>query len=806
MKSSRWCPIIVLATAFFLPHILKSEDAVVVLRKADGSEKNLSSAQAALDEAKSGDTVILKPGIHQGTLSFKDSNVKLKGEPGATVSAYSRDWKPEWKKEPTYGPYAYTSPIPFQPSTVAIDNRVMIDIRQSRAGKNLAMIHKYGIGRNGREPLQGLFTYLPKEKLLLVSFASDIDPAKQKIEVAPDNASAVLISGFDNCSVEGLIITGGSNGVKFEKTKNSSVSKCLIMGSDICALLSKGAESCKVLSNDITWNADALCMYYGPVLSWDTWESHKKYGTYDKWGILAECSGDNNEAAYNYLYNGWDGIENGDGNSKDGMEEYYTNIQNDTVQKYNKGLKIHHNRIDLMLDDALEPGNCLIDNQWYSNIVSRARCATRIKTVSVGPFYFFDNALTDCGDGMRFYKSTPENALVYVYHNLIQFREGICYHRVDLVAWNNKWLEKNLKRGTPGFNVFNNIFLCEVPFSNDSPVKPNFTANFNMYTCPQDQELAALGIDKESIFDAKPGFLDAEKADFRLKDGSQGKDAGMDLSQYKTKLPFCDKKYFSGKLPDIGRIGIDSDKTPHGPISGLWQVASKSIDLEPKKYPGMKLEPVRWIYSKRADFVIKNMSGNESTLNLFYAMEKAGGSYSITAMNEKGESLGKNSGIADTTFGPVPFKLNPNGAKQIKLLVEDKPDSVRWRFSPALKDARIGFDAKDWTFIMKFDDVPYILECDIPQDTESFRVILDKDNIVGSFRKPQAEVLNPKGERIQPDSEGKIATGGVAGTYKILFSFYKKMKFKIEAPEPILYFPKLGEEGNAISIWKKPSY
>ena len=69
--------------------------------------------------------------------------------------------------------------------------------------------------------------------------------------------------------------------------------------------------------------------------------------------------------------------------------------------RYNRGLKVHHNRLDLTLDDALEPDGEVVDNQWHGNVVTRARCAARLKTLTMGPLYFYNNTLLDSLDGLR---------------------------------------------------------------------------------------------------------------------------------------------------------------------------------------------------------------------------------------------------------------------------------------------------------------------------------------------------------------------------------------------------------------------
>jgi hypothetical protein len=777
----------------------------VVLKSKDNAEKVFPFAQAALDAAKEGDIVLLYPGLHRGPLKFKSSGVILQGKPGAFVNANSETWKPEWEKEPEFGPYAYSSSIPFRPITMTIDNRAMIDIVESKAGDNLKTVHTVGVGRNGRNPLRSLFSYLKSEKRVIVSFADNIDPSKYKIEASSEIA-VILISGYDNCIVESLIVTGGKRGVQLEKTKNSIVRKCLIYGVDRGVLMYKGAESCKILSNDITWNADAMngnCASEAGLPGNDVWIAHKKYGTSDKHGVYAICAGSNNEIAYNYIYDIWDGVQNGGEGGPAEVENYYKNkVFKGVAAEYNVGLKVHHNRIDLTMDDALEPGGALVDNQWYSNYVTRADCAARLKTVSMGPFYFFDNILMNSHDGMRFYKSTPKSATVYVYHNLIQFYYGICYHGVHLVCWNDPWLEKNLKRGTPGFHVFNNVFLCEKALKNTTGITPNYIADKNLYTCLEDEALTALGIDKNSLFNAKPQFINKEKGDWRLESGSPGKEFGKDLTQFKIKLPFCDKKYFKGKLPDMGPLGTDLAKVPHGPVSGLWQIAHKNIGLGERNPSDFKLEPVRWVNEKRCEFILSNLPAKDSlTIDLVRSPDKGKPEYTITAMNDKGKVIAQKKGRASSKVEFISLEIPLDGEKQIKLIAEDSASPARWRIDPRGKKLRVGINAAKSILLVKYDGGRYIFEYDVPEGTESFKIILGK-----AFRDEcSAEIIDPGGVKVKLDKSGIVKTNGVYGIYRVLYKFTKKGRIKVEGPNTILYIDKKQETAPLIKKWSKPT-
>jgi len=241
----------------------------------------MASAKEAVAKAQAGDVIVLGPGTHFGPLVVSVSNVTLRGETGARVTANVETWKPAWTKETAYGPFAYSTPIQFEPVTVSIDQRVMINAEERRGGLS---VHQFGAGRNGRAALGGVFTYVAKEKKLIVSFANDLDPAKHLIEAAAEQTSAITIKDADNVSVKNLILTGGMAGLHFTKTHDSVVEGCLIYGVDSGVRFGLGASNCKMLGNDITWNEDSLhgdCSATTADVGNDVWHTHKKYGTYD---------------------------------------------------------------------------------------------------------------------------------------------------------------------------------------------------------------------------------------------------------------------------------------------------------------------------------------------------------------------------------------------------------------------------------------------------------------------------------------------------------------------------------------------
>ncbi|HAU38950.1 MAG TPA: hypothetical protein DCX07_14710 [Phycisphaerales bacterium] len=779
--------------------ILQPATQVVIERK--GERIPFASAKEALAAAVSGDVVLLGPGTHRGPLVVQTSGITLSGIAGARVNANSDTWKPEWKREPQYGPYAWSSPIPFQPVTMSIDQRVMIDMKEDRGG---LAAHEKGIGRNGRVPLQGLFTWVGKTRRVVVSFARDLDPAKHLIEAAPLGASAIKVRDANDCVIQNLILTGGASGVLLQDTKNTTVRNCLIYGTDAGVRLYKGASFCKILGCDITWNSDAVNLDCDPhTIADDVWYAHKRYGSYDKFGISIDRTGENNEIAGNYIHEVWNGITTDDGVSKSEVESHYKNKVLKGIAEYNRGLKVHHNRIDLAMDEGLEPGNELVDHEWYSNVVTRARCAARLKTIMMGPFFFYDNLLLDSNDGMRLYKSSPPSANVYIFHNVIKFPTGVIYHKMDSVMWDNAWLKANLPKGTPNHHLYNNLFICNKPFGNSAvedgqAVQPNYHGDYNLYTSRSDPNLVKRGIDVHSVFEGKPEFVDAAKGDYRLKPDSAGKGAGVDPKQLNlgVKLPEALTAVPPGKRPDAGLLGLDFGKTPHGPVSGLWALAQKQLNLGERDFSQFTIAPLRWVTTGKCDFLVKDLPVGDE---LLLAGHRASGkSYKITVKDEKGAVLATKDGysLADKDGFKLPVPLK--GAKQLTVSVDDE-GVTQWRLDAG--GATVGIDAGKGLSIRKYDGGRYIFDYPIAPGVESFTVSMHS-----KYPDSALEIARPGGKPERVDKTVKVETRGVAGVYRILVTFTKGAEIQVTGPETMVFFNKDQEAEPIRQLRGKPGF
>ena len=784
------------------PQLLAPATEVKIIR--NGKTLHQPSAIVALRVAQDGDIIELGSGTHQGPLTLEQPNLTVRAKAGvlARVNGNDTTWKPAWEPATEYGPYAWQSAINFSPVTMSIDQRTMIHAIQSRGGLT---VHANGAGRGSRMPLRSVFTYLASSQKVIVSFASEIDPRKHVIEAARQGTSAITISA-NGCAVQNIIANGGEAAILLTNTADSVVEHCLAYAADAGIRLGQGATRCKVLHCDVTWNQDAVSIDCDPqtgLAGDDVWITHKRFGTYDKWGIDIDRAGPDNIVAYNYVYDVWNGIQNGNGVSKDQVAAHYRDHIFKGISKHNVGLKVHHNRVDLTMDDALEPGNELMDNQWYSNIVTRARCAARLKTIEMGPFYFFDNVLLQCSDGLRLYKSAPRQATVYVFNNVVDHPNCIIYHNVDDVAWSDPWLRKNLKRGTPSFDLFNNLFLCQQPFTNQagSQTTPNFKSDFNCYTSSHNPAMILRGFDQHSIFRAQPQFVDTANGNYQLTPNSIGNQQGTAINQrlaHQVTLPFSETQH-----PNMGRLNIDANQTPHGPTSGLWEACEKTLNLGERDITYYRQQPRRWINTNKQKYRISEHSDDKPILvELTSSQRSSQTRYTITLTDKQGKQLTSKQG--PTTSGKASVQLSIPADAQLPLWITLHDDStLDWQVTVPSQNATLGVDASQTLHLRKYDGGAYrfthrVTASNAMPFTIEFTPRYSGQCIM-TMTDPQGKTRNlTHSELIDPQD--------MRGLYLFDLSFTKKADIRFESADAYLGLPSHQPIAEPKPRWGKPSF
>jgi hypothetical protein len=513
--------------------------------------------QEALDKARAGDTVKVASGVYQERVAFKNSGaygkpIVLEGEPGAIIDG-SQKIELKWQPAPDIAPGVYRVKVPFNVFTLTADGKVVIMLRENRVTPGKAehgvnwewpTLFKRGVGPfatrtrlaetgSGWDGVKALALYLEEKKELIIRFKDDLDPNKMKITVAP-RQPAVKIAGVDRCVVRGLTLRNTATGVSIGDSIGSVVEDCTIGPIDFGVWMEQGADRCTVRFNEIFWNPYAGIDPWGER-AWDHWVAHKRSGYQDRYGIRMIHTVGGHDVHDNYIHDHWDGISapgSGDENS---------------------GLRVHHNRLVNLGDDALEPHGPQRDSHWHDNFVNGALCGFRIKTVTAGPLYAYRNIFNNCQEDFRNYgEGELQPAFVYVYHNTSTTAAAINSNKVFGI-------------GTPNYHYFNNLFWNVFWLSSvGNSVPPNWKGDYNVYArrekdarWDKSRALATeLGFDKHSLWtESAPGFKNASALDFSLTADSPARGRGANLSTlFGTPLPGCEPGYFKGNAPDAGAL------------------------------------------------------------------------------------------------------------------------------------------------------------------------------------------------------------------------------------------------------------
>ncbi len=721
----------------------------------------------ALDAAKPGDVIRLTPGRHQGPVVINKDRITLKGDAGAVITGAAQ-WKPEWRAEPEYG-HAFSSPLSFEPRVMQCNDRFMINIVAGRAKDGLKKIHRDGVGRSGRNVLQSMFTYLKAEKRVIVSFASPVNIEDVRIEAAV--AGSALTVSANDCVVEGIIVYGGTHGVTFENASRSIVRNCVMLSSENKVVFGKNSNSCKLYSCDITLNPDGMnfnARSGNDNPSWDVWVAHKSYGTYDKTGIFFEAAGSNNEAYSNYVYNVWNGIGSDNGVGPNGIVDFYKNSVFPQKTELNRSERVHHNRVDLCMDDGLEPGGDLYDCWWYGNMITRALCGIRIKGVGVGPFYLFDNVMRYCNDGMRFYKTTAPQAEAFIYHNYIEHEYAICYHSINQVPWNNPELDKLLPvKGSPGYHAYNNVFVSpEMLKPLPEGFVPNHQGDGNFYTSPR-PEILPKSIDANSRFNGKFTPVNAKAGDFAAKPGTEF--GGIDLSG--RKLPLW-------RQAPAGLLKIEPELLPHGPVSGLWETAAGIFNIGERNPGEFTLVPLRLVAATELNYVVKANRDNVVIRLVRSPDGREAEDFKVVISDDNGKELAARQAVKATVLEEMIFKVD--GRNGIKIKITDPAGKGRWTVSSPDKNVVIELLVRGHIRLQKSDGGPFVWEYDNRNRDEKSFYVNAKSGYKGDFK---VSVTGPDGNEVTVPKSGWIETAGQKGIWTVKIYYSKKAH---------LYGPKEG--------------
>jgi hypothetical protein len=554
-----------------------------------------ASIQMALDRAEAGDIVRLQAGVYHERVAFKNGGhhnmpVTLEGEPGAVIDgSYSEpiQWEPAFDIAP--GVYSVIVGHRVRLVTVAGRSVTMLSDYNGRVTPGKAQygpdweypaLFKNGIAGSGWGGIRALaYNDGQTNRLLLrlhspavspdtpligegTSVPVDFDPRELDITIGPPpDQPIILIDGVDRCVVRGVTLRNAAGGVIIRNSLGSVIEDCVIGPVEEGITLAKGADRATLRFNEIFWAP------YGENRpkakdSWDMWLASKRGGWNDRHAIRIMGTLGGHQIHDNYLHHHWDGISVLPGSR--GLDG---------------GLRIHHNRLDTFVDDAMETAGAQEDCRWHDNLITGATCGIRIKAPDYGPLYLYRNILwnnkedlRNFGEKNRIMRRNPETrewevvvtdqgspetlpAIVYIYHNTGTAAAAVVSNKVTGI-------------GTPNYHYFNNLFWCEVWWrsspKNQPSILPNWQGDHNVYVRRgqhPDWETAeaqahSLGMDRNGAFvSGDPGFTDSSAGDYSLRADSVARARGVDLSSHFSEpLPGADPGYFAGSAPDAGAL------------------------------------------------------------------------------------------------------------------------------------------------------------------------------------------------------------------------------------------------------------
>ncbi len=538
-----------------------------------------AAVQTLLDAAQPGDVFRFRSGVHRGPFVLEHGGepgrpVVLEGEPGAVLDG-SATFTPQWAPADDVAAGVWRTAIPFEPFTVTADGKVITMLREDRvdplqvsnAAWHWPTIFREGVGPSRWDGVKALALYLRQPRELLVRFKGDLDPRGLAMTFAP-RKPILGLNGADRVVIRNLRLQNGAYGVMIEHSLGVVVEGCTIGPCDYGVWLGEGSSHATVRRNEMFFNAWSGSDPYEPG-SWDNWQAHKTGGHYDRYGVQIRHTVGFHRVHDNFIHDHWDGIE-------------------DVGQPgENVGLDIHHNQLQTLMDDGLEPNGAEESCAWHDNLVEGCICGFRIKAPKRGPLYAYRNLFRHNKEDYRNYGEVVlEPARVYVYHNTSTANVGIMSNKVFGI-------------GTPNYHYYNNLFWCQSPWGNSGKsVDPNWRGDHNVWLrrgtsggwdSGQDL-LLKLGLDAHSLFDtAAPGFRD--EADFALTADSPARGRGGNLRKLldhplpglsDNPTPDCGALQYGEPMPVLPRpVAVALD-----PPAGTWPAADV-VRKEPWSGPNL---------------------------------------------------------------------------------------------------------------------------------------------------------------------------------------------------------------------------
>jgi len=454
----------------------------------------------AMDQAQNGDTIHLMPGTYREHVRFKPGcSITLEGSRAAVVDASDMKFKPTWSRSKEMPDGTWETPADTEFRTITVNGKWLTMLNYKRVTPEAAakmparvygetvrqefddeviniwdyhVIFRRGIGKYGWTGINRIGMYDPKRKVIYFRDVKNVEPDSLKFTFTRQNEPAIRIQDADQCVIRGITVRNGTTGVEMIRSNGTVVEDCAFLLCEFGVRIKEKCNDCKVRSSYFTLPG---CSVTDPWKdeAWDNWMAHKVGGYWDRVAIFVENSGDRHEIHDNTIEDHWGGIQ-----------DTFDHAGRPKEVTFNRDLNVHHNRIHIISDDALEPNGSGINGRWHHNRISRSRCGVRLKDIFHGPFFAYNNILWDNKEDFRNY-GCPDlrKAFVYVYNNT----------STSPAAVTNNGVPKDV--GTPNYFYVNNVFLCETWFRGNF-AQPDWHGVYNLFfrrgTSPEWESSRAL--------------------------------------------------------------------------------------------------------------------------------------------------------------------------------------------------------------------------------------------------------------------------------------------------------------------------
>lgn len=509
--------------------------------------------QQAADAAVAGDIIRLAPGVYHEHVVFSQNSgayaqpITLEGPRDAIIDG-AQPMNVQWEDASFIADGVYRTKLDWRPWHITADEQSLTQLfyRRVKIGasnnpnKAWPAIMKNGPdGRSLKGP-EAVTLVNDDEQMFYVRFVDNSNPAEKQFTFARKQP-VVTVDGAHRVVIRGVTIRHSWCGVYLRNTLGSVVEDCYIGPSHHGIWVAENADRCTVRFNEVTFQPLAHIDPMGDGRgNWTNWLATKTYGYWDHFGIRFHESTGGNLVHDNHVHDHWGGIE-----------EHSVNAN------ANDGNQIHHNLVENIADDGLEPEGTQPNCHWHDNIVTNAICGYRIKPLLRGPLYIYRNIIYNCGEGIRNFSTSPSKPEVYVYHNTTQSRR---------TAYSSNSVGDD---GLKNYYYFNNLMFGATVWGNaKGSLDPDWHGDHNVFVRRGNTEaewqqskaiLLAQGLDEHSIFieDDQPVVQDIAGFNFQPAEDSPVMGAAANLTEAlgRTLPGLEDPRYQSGSI-EAGALAV----------------------------------------------------------------------------------------------------------------------------------------------------------------------------------------------------------------------------------------------------------